>query len=239
MLLSCSKEPEKKKVSTKGKDSYVRDGTTRLYYSDGKLRAEISMKGGLRNGIAKEYYNNGQVHLIINYKDSKNHGITKRYFDNGDMMEETSYWEGEMHGPRTRYRKGGSLYSVASYHHGEPCVGLKEYKTDSTLVTGYPSIIVKEINRLKRDGEFVVQLKMSNGTKKATFYRGSLSTMDCINEQCTEIPATAEHGIGELVIRVPKGLMVKDDLLFVAKVKTNMGNYFVTTVRHPLAIINR
>ena len=220
------------------KDDLVKDGIARLYYADGKLRAEIPMKGGKRNGIATEYYANGKKHLVINYVDGLNHGLTTRYYDNGTLYEETLYDKGEMHGLRKRYRKNGSLESEANYYKGQACGGIKEYLLDGKTKKNYPKIVVEEVDRLLKDNKYILRLRMSDNNKNVSFYQGKLEG-NCMTESLRPIPASSVRGVSELSFYLPPGMFVMEEISIVAKVKTPQGNFFVTQKSHNLAIEHR
>jgi hypothetical protein len=238
LLLSCSIDSGKKKKKPKNEDKIVKDGVTKMYYPDGKLRAEVPMKGGRRNGLATEYYTNGKKHLVINYVDGKNHGLTTRYYDTGGLYEETMYEKGEMHGLRKRYRKDGKLASEAKYNNGNPCIGLKEYLTDGTPKKNYPTIVVEPVDRLLKDGTYSLRLSMSDKTQKVTFYEGQLEG-GCISQRLDELPPTSVKGVSEMKFFLPPGMYMMQEIPIVAKVKTPQGNYFITLKKYNLAIENR
>jgi antitoxin component YwqK of YwqJK toxin-antitoxin module len=239
ILLSCSGENSKKKNKSPKKDEKaLKDGVTKSYYADGKLRAEVPFKNGRRNGLAVEYYNNGKKYLEINYVNGRNHGLSTRYYDTGGLYEETMYENGEMHGIRKRYRKDGKLSAEAPYNNGFSCLGLKEYLVDGRPKKNFPTIEIQPVDRLLKEDRYILRLSMSDKTKNVIFYQGKLEGK-CLGYSQTQIPMSAEKGVGELVFNLPKGMFVMDEISIVAKVKTPLGNYYVTEKKYNLAIENR
>ncbi len=237
LCISCSQDVKKKpRAGTKKKDEHVKDGITRLYYSDGKLRAEISMKGGLRNGLATDYYTNGQKHLVINYVNNKNEGLVTKYYDNGRVDEETMYKDGKMHGLKKSYRKDGSLSAEVTYHNGLPCAGLKEYSPDGKLRKDLPKIVVEGIDKMLTENKYILRLRMSDNSTNVTFYRGKL-TGGCLDDNnVREIYRGKTKGVAELDFYIGPGMFVMEEIPLIAKVKTPRGNYYVTQINHNLAI---
>lgn len=237
VTLSCSMRSEKKEKK-KATDNIVKDGITKVYYGDGKLRAEIPMKNGKRNGVGKEYHPNGKVHLVINYVDGKSQGLVKRYYDNGDLLEETNYDKGEMHGTRKKYEQGGRLSSEATYSRGQPCQGLKEYQSDGKLKTTYPKIVIEEVNNLLKDNRLILRIHMSNNSKSAVFYESKLNG-GCLPDGAIKIPSTSKKGISELEFYAPPGTYDMKTISIIGKLKTSKGNYFVTQRSYNLVIENQ
>lgn len=237
LLANCSSEDNSKK---KEKDKTpVKDGVVRTHYPNGKVKTEVTVQNGKRNGKALEYYADGRKMLEINYVDGKNSGLTTRYYQNGNVFEETMYENGKMHGIRKKYRENGKLSTEASYHYGQPCAGLKEYLVDGKPKTNYPTIVIQPIDRILKDGKYILRLSMSDNSKGVKFYRGELSN-NCFKEELeyADIPSVGA-GVSELVIDVPPGSFMMNKINIVAKQKTALGNYYVAQRSHNLAIENR
>jgi antitoxin component YwqK of YwqJK toxin-antitoxin module len=231
---SCSIDTGKKKKKTRKEDQLVKDGISRAYYPDGKLRAEIPMKGGRRNGLAIEYYNDGKKHLEINYADGKHEGLTTRYWENGNLYEQTNYSKGEMHGIRKRYRKDGKLASESRFNSGAPCLGLQEFLQDGSAKKKYPTIVIEPVDMLLKEQRYALRLSMSDKSGNVTFYEGDLDG-GCIG-YLEEIPKTTKKGVSELSYYLPEGMFVMKTLNIIARVKTAQGNFFVTQRKYNLAI---
>lgn len=232
--LPITKEDEKKQEKTKAE----KDGVRKTFYSNGKLRSEVPIKNGKKNGLAKDFYSDGTPHFEINYVDNVKQGITRMYYQNGKLYEETPYEKDKIHGVKKRYRQDGKLSTEAPYHLGEPCIGLKEYLTDGSPKTKYPTIVVTAINNLLREDRYILRLNMSDNAKNVTFYTGKLED-GCINSSLEQIYQTPKKGVSEISIYLPPGAFLMEEINIVAKVKTALGNYYVTQRKYNVAIENR
>jgi hypothetical protein len=236
-LLSCSDtQSSSNKKDRKGK---VTDGVIKTHYANGKLKAEIPVKNGKRHGLVVQYFGSGKKHVEMNYVDGKHNGLTKRYYENGNLYEETEYRDGVMDGTRKKYRQDGRLSTEATFFKGQPCAGLKEYLTDGKLKKGYPTIVIEPIDMMIKEGRYTLRFRMSDRSTNVTFYRGKL-TDNCMTEmlEYEKIHETS-RGVAEFDYNLPAGFFVMEEFPVIAKVKTALGNYYITTKTHNVAIENR
>jgi hypothetical protein len=236
-LLSCTESDSSRK--TKKSKERTSDGVVKNYYANGKIKAEVPVKNGKRHGIAIQYYQNGKKHVEMTYVNGKNHGMTKRYYENGNLYEETEYRDGEMHGTRKKYREDGKLSTEATFFKGQPCAGLKEYLTDGKLKKNYPTIVVESIDKTIKEGKYTLRFRMSDRSTNVTFYHGRL-TDNCMNEllEYEKIRETS-RGVAEFDYELPPGFFVMEEFPVIAKVKTPLGNFYLATKTHNVAIENR
>ncbi len=232
--LPIKKEDEK----TNGKTKTEKDGVRKTHYPSGQLRSEVPIRNGKKNGLAKDFYSDGTPHFEINYVDNLKQGITRMYYQNGKLYEETPYEKDKVHGVKKRYRQDGKLFAEAPYQSDEPCMGLKEYLTDGSSKTKYPNIVVTPIDNILRDDRYILRLSMSDKTKNVTFYTGDLND-GCINSSLEQVYETPDKGVSEISIYLPQGTFLMEEINIVAKVKTALGNYYITQRKYNVAIENR
>lgn len=237
-LSSCVFSISKESTDDKEKKKPL-EGVVKAYYPDGKLKTEISYKNGKKNGLAREYFENGNVHLEINYVNDVNHGLTKRYYESGFIYHETPYDSGRIHGIEKKYRGEGQLMAEMPYRYGAPCKGLKEYTSDGSLRKKYPSIIITPVNTLLIDERYTLKLTMSDGSKNVSFFKGKLAD-GCWNDELVLLESSREHkGEGLDEYYIPRGGFIMQEINIVAKVKTRLGNYYITERKYNLAVDNR
>lgn len=232
-LFSCD-QPKKKKADENEK---VTDGVQKTYRKDGKLLAEVTMKGGKRNGVAKNYFPNGKVSLEMNYASGKREGKSKRFYENGKLYSETEYKNDKMSGERKKYRDDGRLMSVARFENDLPCNGLVEYHLDGTKNTESPLIIFTPVNNLS-EGIYKLKVVLSNGAKGTKFYRGSLSATGCFDARLADPIRLIGDGVGEIDYDLSPGQFVMEEVKVVAKYNTTLGNEFYVTGVYNLSIRN-
>jgi len=108
----------------------IKEGFTRYFYPDGKLKMEVPFKNGLEQGIAREYAPEGNIITLIEYKrgfvidrikinrrDKNNlkQGKWYTFYDNGNIREEGSYRDDKKDGYFKEYAENGDLISVTKF----------------------------------------------------------------------------------------------------------------------------
>ncbi len=230
-LSCCSRLPEKSPASGK------LNGIQKFYYPDGNLYLEVNYRDSIPHGLSKQYFKNGQVFEEAVYVNGKIHGTRKTYYENGQPSTETPYDSGRVHGVKKKFRKDGKIAFEAPYHFDKPCVGVKEYFLSGNPVNNYPSIQIKTIDRLLKDNLFILEVSLSNSSTRVDFYEGQLTDAKYIGNQVRTVH-TAE-GVGRIYYSLPPGAFVMEQLNLIAKVKTDLGNYYITQRAYNLAAENR
>jgi antitoxin component YwqK of YwqJK toxin-antitoxin module len=108
----------------------IKEGYTRYYYPDGKLKMEIPFIKGLEQGLAKEYSTDGDIITLIEYKrgfvidrlkiNRKDHNNLKQgpwytFYGNGNIHIEGNYQDDLKDGYFKVYAENGDLISVDKY----------------------------------------------------------------------------------------------------------------------------
>ncbi len=228
---------ETKKKDTKSKKKAdTTDGFKKYYYSDGKLKTELTILKGKRNGLARTYYKNGKVNLEMNYVDGKREGLSKRYYEDGIIYQETNYKDDKIDGERKKYKENGSLLSVARFEKDQPCLGLKEIMLDGTAKDNFPKILVTPIDRLKREGVYQINLSLTESARSVKYYIGNLSSTGCISNNLIGIETN--NKIGTIKYSLPPGGFMMQELNFVAEIETRMGNTYLAQKKFYVSVEN-
>jgi antitoxin component YwqK of YwqJK toxin-antitoxin module len=108
----------------------VKDGYTRYYYPDGKVKMEIPFIKGLEQGFGKEYSKEGDIITLIEYKrgfvidrlkiNRRDHNNLKQgrwysFYGNGSIHVEGNYQDDLKDGYFKIYAENGDLISVDKY----------------------------------------------------------------------------------------------------------------------------
>jgi antitoxin component YwqK of YwqJK toxin-antitoxin module len=108
----------------------VKEGYTRYYYDDGKVKMEIPFVKGLEQGLAKEYSTDGNIITLIEYKrgfvidrvkiNRRDHNNLKQgkwytFYGNGNIHVEGTYQDDLKEGYFKEYAENGDLVSVDKY----------------------------------------------------------------------------------------------------------------------------
>jgi hypothetical protein len=228
-LVSCNKEKKSTALDTGNIQKY--------YYPDGKLYMEIEViNDSIPHGLSKEYFKNGQLFQEIQYSKGLKHGLYKRYYEDGKVSLEVQYDNGRRHGIEKKYRKDGKLAYEAPYYQDHPTIGLKEYYTDGTLVNKFPSIEITEEDRLFQDMRFSLVISLTENYD-VEFYEGSL-TDGYIGKDCELVYETSPSK-GKIDYSLGPGEFLMKKLNIIAKIKTDLGNYYITQKTYNLAVQNR
>jgi antitoxin component YwqK of YwqJK toxin-antitoxin module len=120
---------EKETIREMFKDD-SKEGYTRYYYPDGKLKMEIPFVKGLEQGLAREYSTTGDIITLIEYKrgfvidrlrinrrDGNNlrQGRWYTFYSNGNIHVEGNYQDDLKEGYFKEYAENGDLISVDKY----------------------------------------------------------------------------------------------------------------------------
>ena len=225
-LLSCS-----------SKNKETDDGITREYWPNGNLHKEMKLVDGKMTGYYKSYYKEGGLFEEMNFVKGKREGIAKKYYESGILCEATSYKKGMRHGIMKRFRRTGELMSEIPYYQSNLCTGMKEYSTDGTVKKRYPTIQFKPNRDRLKDGAFIVDVSLSDGSLGVEYFEGVLTEQGYIPWNAKKLK-NVEGGIGKLVLTVPKNSYLAKDLHIIAKVKTVQSNYYITTATYEVFVEN-
>lgn len=102
-------------------DSYFfkggRDGITKIYYENGKLRGVINYVNGKKEGHATQFYVNGKTMFDHNYHLDKMNGICTDYYKNGNKKSVITYIDGVQQGKYSLFHTNGALKEMGSVVH--------------------------------------------------------------------------------------------------------------------------
>ena len=210
-------------AGTKNEDKL--NGLHKYNYPTGELYIEANYKDSLADGTSKIYYKNGKVFEQSEYRLGIKHGLSVKFHENGMKLSETPYDSGRIHGTQKKYRKDGQLSFEAPYWYDKPCVGLKEFYLSGKPVD-FPTIIIKPVNNLMTDDSYTLELRLSNGSTNVEFYRGYLTGEKYIGRN-VELLHT-KNGVGKVFYFVYERGFVMENINIIAKVKTDLNNYYIT-----------
>ncbi|MEN8248818.1 MAG: hypothetical protein ABFS32_07790 [Bacteroidota bacterium] len=205
----------------------------KTFYKNGKIKTEVRIdKEKKRHGISRSYYDNGFVKTEITY----DHGVKTnaiQFYDNGNKFMEFPYKNGKKHGIRKKYWESGKIQSALEYHEDNPKTGLIEYKRDGEVVTKYPTLKVRQIDRMETSGKYIVEVYFSSNPNRAAYYLGKLEK-GVLNKRLPQLQKV--NGRGRYVYNIMAGSFLMEELTFVASYKTTYGNPYIVTAKTNVAI---
>ena len=247
-----------KQADTRKNNKNGNVGTVREFFSNGYLKAEITVKDNRRHGITKNYSSKGKLLSKVNYVNGKKDGKTTNYYTNGNIHSTIIYKNGvregdavwyyknskpysinpfinnKLSGVQKKYYESGKIQAEIPYKDGQPGTGLKEYTPEGRLLTNYPKILIQEVNQIATSDRFILKIYLSKRTGNVQFYIDDLDAGKYLKKHMYEIPA--ENGVAKKVYEVPRGYVKFQKINIIASVKTGLGNTYITQRSYNLAI---
>lgn len=115
--LNCAKEDNLQRCYN-SKTGAPFNGELRLYYPDGKLRAQIEYADGWLDGKYLTYYNSGELKRNNVFRSGRQNGVQTTYFDNGNASGKTEYCDGVRCGFSRRFYRSGQIKTETFYKSG-------------------------------------------------------------------------------------------------------------------------
>ena len=169
----------------------IKEGYTRYYYPDGKIKQEIPFIKGLEQGFGKEYGSDGTVitlteykrgfivdRLRINRRDSggRKQGKWYQFYDSGNLHSETTYRDDKKNGYFKEYAENGDLLKISKYVDDVLQPDAQEIQKLEVQNEYYPDGRIK-ISAMFRNGipEGITREYRADGTiEKSTLYQNGI-----------------------------------------------------------------
>ncbi|HYC85285.1 MAG TPA: hypothetical protein VEB86_08690 [Chryseosolibacter sp.] len=213
------------------------NGLHKYYYPDGSLYMEVNFKDSIPDGATRQYFKNGQVFEETWYIEGVRHGTSRRFYEDGKPSMETPYDSGRIHGIQRKFRKDGTKAYEAPYHFDNPCVGLKEYYLNGQPVANRPQIIIKPKDELWREFRYTLEIGLSEKAK-VEFFKGELTDGRYIGKQAEKL-FVDRQGRASIVYNLAPGDFVMEKINIIAKIRTDLGNSYITQIPYTVAIKNQ
>jgi hypothetical protein len=221
-------------IPQKEKESNGIEVRKTYYEKSDVLKSEITVKNNKKNGPAKKYYDSGELHTLVHYVNSVKEGKTVWYYKNGNPYRVTKFKNGKKEGVRKIYYEEGKLQAEIPYSNDELQMGTKEYDKKGNLIKKIPDIQFTEIDYLKFEGRFILQIFLSNKSKRVKFYENRTLNTD----EKALFPLKIKNGIAEIEYTLLPGYFEMKRIDIVAEYKSNLGNPFLLKGSYNLAIEN-
>ncbi|HXB41634.1 MAG TPA: toxin-antitoxin system YwqK family antitoxin [Bacteroidia bacterium] len=105
------------------------NGVQKVYYLDGKLRAEGIFVDGKAEGYSKQYSPNGLLVRVSYFRNNFRHGTDTSFFENGTIRSLFNFVDGKLDGMTKEFDKNGQLSREGLNEKGVPIGILKTYKS--------------------------------------------------------------------------------------------------------------
>ncbi|MBN2697551.1 MAG: hypothetical protein JXR52_01890 [Bacteroidales bacterium] len=226
----CNQGPEKKDEK-EAKSKYIRK-----YRDDGTLLSITSVnQDSYAHGLKVNYYEDGKnVHSKVTYNNGRKEGPAIWYYKNGQVFEHTGFKENMREGLTRKYYKSGVLMAEYTYEADQIMPGLKEYTEQGELITDYPEIRIREINRLRQENKIILEISASNKSSRTKYFQ-----LVKINERQSERSyLDAKDGVCRMEFYVHPGNVLNRTVEFFAEIPTDLGNSLVVSKSYNINVMN-
>lgn len=215
----------------------MRQGPTRNYDRDGLLLSEVNYVDNKKEGTATNYYSKtGKVNSTLIYKNGIKEGDETYYYESGRIYRISPYVNGKIEGLQKFFYEGGQLQAEIPYLNGFAGKGTKEYKQDGTLITGYPEIYVQKENHLKDANKVLLIISLTDNDTRVKFYSGDLLDGKYLHKGLLEL--ATQEGSTQIDFNIPPGATIHKTLHLVARYKSPWGNPVILTKTYSFQISN-
>jgi antitoxin component YwqK of YwqJK toxin-antitoxin module len=106
----------------------------KVYYENGKLKAEIETLGGKRHGYLNSYHENGQLRSIVKFENGiQVDGIVTSFDENGNKIKTSTIVNGLYQGFQTEWWPNGKLKIERLFGDNEIMSNTKEFDNNGDL----------------------------------------------------------------------------------------------------------
>ncbi|HNW57985.1 MAG TPA: hypothetical protein PLR88_06285 [Bacteroidales bacterium] len=225
ILLGCNgKGNSKQDMSVNDTISVPDTGFTGIkqYMGEHKyLVKEVTFKNGVREGLTKTFYPNGKLRQTFLYKNDLKEDSSIYFYPEGQVFRSTPYKHDTIDGIQKQYYRTGELKAKIGYSKGFRTPYLEEYSREGKLLVNTPEMLINIKDEYRTKGAYRITMELSNKSANVTFYRGELlnGVFDPVN--CKKI--TTIKGVGSLNLK-KTGSPVKSHIGIIAYALSDFGN---------------
>ena len=195
------------------------------YRDDGTLLSITEVnKDNYANGIKVNYYEDGKtVHSKVSYNNGEKEGPALWYYKNGQVFEHTGFKENQRDGLTRKYYKSGTLMAEFTYERGKVMPGIKEYNEEGELITDYPEVTIREINRVNSENKIILEVSTSVKNSNTKFYQIGKNDLGWETRNYLD----ARDGSCLMEFHVNPGNTFNKTVEIYAEIPTSLGNVYI------------
>jgi hypothetical protein len=227
-LASCNgRKPGKKAEDVNQNISAFPDtGFTGItqYKSGNNLIKEVTFKNGVREGLMKSFYFGGQVYQTFWYEKGLKEDSVRWYYLEGQLFRTTPYKHDTIDGIQKQYYRTGNIKAKIGYSKGLRTKFIQEFTQDGKLLGPYPEITVTVQDGYRGNGNYIINLGVSDKTTPVKFYQGNFVNERFDSTMCKYIKPSN----GKTFIYLRKtGKPGPDHIDIIASMTTLFGNKYL------------
>jgi hypothetical protein len=210
----------KTEISARGQ---LRHGPTRNYDMKGRLLSEVNYVDNIMEGTATNYYvKTGKINSTLEYKHGIKEGNETWYYESGKVYRLSPYINGKIEGIQKLYYESGQLMAEVPYKNGFAGKGLREFKSDGSLITEYPKLIIRREDHMKDANKILILVSLSSDAKQLKFYKGSLLEGVYLHKDLLQL--ASQGGSTRFDYNIPPGQQMSQKMVISVSFKTPLGN---------------
>jgi antitoxin component YwqK of YwqJK toxin-antitoxin module len=234
----------------------LKNGWTREYYPNSKVRFEAKFVNDTMTDTVSSYHENGKLYHVQIYKDGMKEGCWKKYSKEGVLYQENNYKNDMLEGPsnkftyitgrpleKTFYKYGmkegrqeifhnnGKQKSVSYFSGNQVCLGLEEWYESGKKVNNNFKISIQEQNKVLFENKLRFIVTLENPQEDDKVYEISDSDTGRTITPFNKLIHEGNQHIFDYPVY--KGSYVLRKIRIAAFRKTWMGNVMIRT-----AVIN-
>lgn len=216
--------------------STVKPRTVKKYRDDGTLLSITQVNvDNFAHGIKVNYYDDGKtVHSKVTYSNGRKDGPAIWYYMNGQIFEHTGFENNLRAGLTKKYYKSGALMAEYYYDQDQIQPGLKEYTEQGALITGYPDVRIREINKLASANKLILEISTSNNDRNVRYYK----LVKANDRQMEKSYLDSENGICQMEFYIYPGNVLNKTIEFYVEVPTSLGNKYIIKKNYNIDAMN-
>jgi antitoxin component YwqK of YwqJK toxin-antitoxin module len=215
----------------------LREGPTRNYDREGRLLSEVNYTNNQKEGMATNYYaETGKISSTLEYKAGIKQGDERYYYENGQVYRISPYVNGLIEGIQKLYYENGKPLAEVPYKGGFAGTGAKEYMPDGSLVTDYPEITIRKENHMKDANKILLIIYLSNRDSRVKFYSGDLLDGKFLHKDILQL--ATQEGMTQIDFNIAPGSTIRKTIHLVASYKSPRRSPIILTKSYSFQVSN-
>jgi len=194
------------------------------FMSGNHVAMETTFKNGVKEGLSKSFYLNGKLRGTLWYEKGLREDSAKWYFEEGQLFRTTPYKRDTVDGIQKQYFRNGKLKARIGYKKGFRTFEFEEFDMEGKKVGGYPDLVVTTKDDYSAKGIYRISLGLSDKSTKVRYYRGDFSKG--VFDSTSSMKIKTVNGIGTLYLK-KTGTTQPGSIEVLASIITFYGNSYL------------
>jgi hypothetical protein len=194
------------------------------FMSGNRVAMETTFKNGVKEGLSKSFYLNGKLRGTLWYEKGLREDSAKWYFEEGQLFRVTPYKRDTIDGIQKQFFRNGKLKALIGFKKGSRTFEFEEFDMEGKKIGGYPDLVVKTTDNYNSNGIYTISLGLSDKSVKVKYFRGDFGNGLFDTTRCVKIKTV--NGIGTLNLK-KTGTPQQGSVDILASIITFYGNAYL------------